>query len=398
MKLAKSLLLGSAAGLMAVAGANAADLPVRAAAPAVDYVRVCNAYGTGFFFIPGTETCLRVSGMVRWEGRFNQTTNRGQDQFQQFARGEVNFDSRTATEFGLLRTFIRVRSDSLGGATTATFAPQAYIQFGGLTAGRSPNFFTFAASPGFRGEFGARGGTEVDQIAYTATFGAVSATLALQHRVAATIRDPIGGGNVRAGARLPDLVGAIDYSAGGYRVKLAAALTELRTDRAVGLVNPSDKYGWAVLAGVSGPIGATTAFTLQGTYTDGALWFANLGQPSRQFTVDTRDAFVVGNTIRTTTAWSVLGTIAQRWTPQLTQNVYATYGSATPPAAVRGLAFPRAEGWQVGTNIAYVMVPGLTFGADVNYTEIRRRRADIGPVARVKDDRWTATLRIQRDF
>ncbi|HSP26574.1 MAG TPA: porin, partial [Saliniramus sp.] len=65
MKLAKSLLLGSAAGLMAVAGANAADLPVRAAAPAVDYVRVCNAYGNGFFFIPGTETCLRVGGSVR---------------------------------------------------------------------------------------------------------------------------------------------------------------------------------------------------------------------------------------------------------------------------------------------------------------------------------------------
>jgi hypothetical protein len=66
MKLVKSLLLGSAAGLAAVAGAQAADLPVRKAAP-VEYVRVCSAYGVGFFYIPGTETCLRVSGFARFE-------------------------------------------------------------------------------------------------------------------------------------------------------------------------------------------------------------------------------------------------------------------------------------------------------------------------------------------
>ncbi|PZR88834.1 MAG: porin, partial [Stutzerimonas stutzeri] len=63
MKLVKSLLLGSAAGFAAVAGAHAADLPSRKAAP-VEYVRVCSAYGAGFFYIPGTETCLRVGGRV----------------------------------------------------------------------------------------------------------------------------------------------------------------------------------------------------------------------------------------------------------------------------------------------------------------------------------------------
>ena len=66
MKLVKSLLLGSAAGIAAVAGAQAADLPSRKAAP-VEYVRVCSAYGAGFFYIPGTDTCLRVGGRVRAE-------------------------------------------------------------------------------------------------------------------------------------------------------------------------------------------------------------------------------------------------------------------------------------------------------------------------------------------
>ena len=52
------MLLGTAAGLMVASGAYAADLPGEAAPAAVDYVKVCDAYGAGFFYIPGTETCL----------------------------------------------------------------------------------------------------------------------------------------------------------------------------------------------------------------------------------------------------------------------------------------------------------------------------------------------------
>ncbi|MEK1855442.1 MAG: porin, partial [Phyllobacterium sp.] len=54
----KSLLLGSAAALAAVTGARAADAVVVAEPEPVEYVRVCDAYGAGFFYIPGTETCL----------------------------------------------------------------------------------------------------------------------------------------------------------------------------------------------------------------------------------------------------------------------------------------------------------------------------------------------------
>ena len=53
MKL-KSLLLGSAAVLVAasVAGARAADAIVVEPEP-VEYVRICDAYGEGWFYIPG---------------------------------------------------------------------------------------------------------------------------------------------------------------------------------------------------------------------------------------------------------------------------------------------------------------------------------------------------------
>ena len=75
MKLVKSLLLGSAAALVAGAGAQAADLPARKAAP-VEYVKVCDAYGAGFFYIPGTDTCIKVGGRVRADFAMSGRTNR----------------------------------------------------------------------------------------------------------------------------------------------------------------------------------------------------------------------------------------------------------------------------------------------------------------------------------
>ena len=77
MKTVKSLLLGAAAGFVALTGAQAADLPGKAA-PA-EYVRICDTYGAGFFFIPGTDTCLRIGGYVRMDAyvgqQFSPATN-----------------------------------------------------------------------------------------------------------------------------------------------------------------------------------------------------------------------------------------------------------------------------------------------------------------------------------
>src|SRR4030095_9819003 len=69
MKMVKSLLLGCAAGLVAGAGAQAADLPVKA--KPVEYVKVCSIYGVGFFYIPGTDTCIKIGGWARPEPDFN---------------------------------------------------------------------------------------------------------------------------------------------------------------------------------------------------------------------------------------------------------------------------------------------------------------------------------------
>ena len=63
MTLIKSLLLGSAAGIVAVASAQAADLPTRKAAP-VEYVRVCNVGGITGWVLPGSDTCVKLSGYI----------------------------------------------------------------------------------------------------------------------------------------------------------------------------------------------------------------------------------------------------------------------------------------------------------------------------------------------
>ena len=76
MKMVKSLLLGSAAGLVAVTAGQAADLPVKA--KPVEYVKVCSLYGAGFYYMPGTDMCIKIGGWVRaevsWGVNGNSTT------------------------------------------------------------------------------------------------------------------------------------------------------------------------------------------------------------------------------------------------------------------------------------------------------------------------------------
>jgi hypothetical protein len=135
----KSILLGTAAGLMVASAASAADLPGEAVPAAVDYVKVCDAFGAGFFYIPGTETCLDISGRVRFTTRYQTNAVDGDDadaliddaQFTMGADGRVDFDARTATEFGQLRSFFRLVSDS----DRSVWVDAAFIQLSYLTVG-----------------------------------------------------------------------------------------------------------------------------------------------------------------------------------------------------------------------------------------------------------------------
>ena len=211
MKLLKSALLGSAAALAAVTGAQAADLPVKKAVP-IEYVRVCSAYGAGFFYIPGTDTCLRLSGRARFEYGFQAPLARGGSGNGDYSgyRGlaRINVDARTQTGYGTLRAFLRIEAASrtgvptfhsgtqtrIGNAFSATGVDgfgrvqqfintdKAFVQFAGFTAGRASSFFDFYAH-----DFemvAATSGSDIGSTnlaAYTATLGnGFSATISME--------------------------------------------------------------------------------------------------------------------------------------------------------------------------------------------------------------------------
>ena len=213
MSLLKSTLLASAAGFAAVAGAHAADLPVKKAAP-IEYVRVCTAYGAGFFYIPGTDTCIRLSGRARFEGGYQTGYSRQSgsvgDSAGYSTRLRINVDARTQTGYGTLRAFLRLETGSrtggsYGGGTSGTQqrigqafpglgvdqfgraqqfvnTDKAFVQFAGFTAGRASSFFDFYAHDF---EFaGATAGSDLastNLLAYTATLGnGFSATLSVE--------------------------------------------------------------------------------------------------------------------------------------------------------------------------------------------------------------------------
>jgi len=205
----RSVLLGTAAGLAAATAGQAADLPVKKAIP-IEYVRVCGAYGAGFFYIPGTDTCLRVGGRARFEAGYIPNPNRNQSQgdssqFRGLAR--LNVDARTQTGYGTLRAFLRLEfasrtgifmasgtqqrianafpatgQDAFGRVQNFVVADKAFVQFAGLTAGRASSFFDFYAHD--YELIGTTGGSDVPStnlLAYTAKFGeGWSATLSME--------------------------------------------------------------------------------------------------------------------------------------------------------------------------------------------------------------------------
>jgi hypothetical protein len=242
MKVAKSLLLGSAAVLATVAGAQAADLPTRKAAP-VQYVKICDAYGAGFFYIPGTDTCLRVGGLVLADWQVSNTPDRFQapgvtsiaginagvlgvpftggalpssytpgknrDAVASLALGRLELDARTQSPWGTVRAFMRVDSVFGSGQVSATgafpstalgipaYAPngsyaegketttlnKAFLQFAGITMGRIQSMFDFYADA--IGYTAMRGSNQTaNAIAYTFTMGGgFSATLSVEDSV-----------------------------------------------------------------------------------------------------------------------------------------------------------------------------------------------------------------------
>jgi len=344
MTMIKSLILGSAAGIIALSGAQAADLPVKA--KAVEYVRICSLYGAGFFYIPGTDTCIKLGGYVRVDTTFNGTTyggpawsgdigqgNRFRDYYTARSRMALTVDTRTATEYGVVRTFGQAdfQFDAFGNGTKNPNVLQAlgvnssllstagggyvgvemvFIQFAGFTFGKSASAFAtpWNGYPGNNNSF-LMGGpdyvTGVNNIQYTAQFGnGVSATIGLDDPqvfnrtavlnlgVAATAAGfsaaansaTAAGANAYGGVHAPDIAGNIrvDQAWGLFQIGAIAHLVNASYNilgaggvpTALSEISghPEDKWGGAVNVALqikNIPTGAGDDFKIDATYAKG---------------------------------------------------------------------------------------------------------------------------------
>ncbi|MGR9168963.1 porin [Rhizobium sp. KDH_Rht_773_N] len=141
----KSLLLGSAAALAVVSGAQAADAIVAAEPEPVEYVRVCDAYGTGYFYIPGTETCLKINGYIRFQVDAGPSASsigasgggfvENDSSWDARTRGQVQFTAKSDTEYGPLTGVIVIQANADNATNQQTKLDSAYLDIAGFRAG-----------------------------------------------------------------------------------------------------------------------------------------------------------------------------------------------------------------------------------------------------------------------
>ena len=451
MKLVKSLLLGSAAGLAAVAGAQAADLPSKKAAP-VEYVRVCSAHGAGFFYIPGSDTCIKIGGRARFEYQYQQTFDRATSMTGMRALGRIELDARNSTEYGLLRAYTRIDIarrtgtlhsgtgvrqgtaitgsgvDFVGATQTQILLDRAFIQLGGLTAGRSVSFFGFYNGDLEMVNTTMGDGLVTNLLAYTATFGSgFSATLSLEdpierrqlvvgqnslntfipnrgvdvandYPLAVGAYTSAAGANPTVtgygGAAMPDIVGALRVDQSWGSAQLSGALHQVRPVGNTIAASPTPGlsgdtvYGFAFNGGVKfnlPMIAAGDAFYLQAAYSNGASsytfnnWYSGgamrqgAGSMARLPLVD---AVVLNNgSVETTQVWAITASGLHYWTPTVRQALFASYGSVNfsgnleraQGGPIAGNVWRDWNYWTVGTNAYWSPIKGLDIGAEVDY-------------------------------
>jgi hypothetical protein len=368
-------LFGCVGGLFALTSAQAADLPAKA--KPVQYVKICSLYGAGFYYIPGTDTCLKVGGYVRAQAEWNSNNgvpfgssfngfspsnisnalfDRASDSLQYTGRAAISADARSQTEYGTVRGYIRIGAQFLGSGESATFlADRAFIQFAGLTAGHTVSFFdifsntelfsyTNAKTSGDTYNYG------IKVLAYTATLGnGVSATISaeLPHYLAGVADGTNSAFSINgtttldtAGFSVPDFVGNVRLDQEWGYVGVSGAIHRV-AGRYYGsgqVSHPEDKYGWAAQLGGLGRLPWSTTVGASFVLTKGAVGYATKAGSWQMYDGSTvgvgwvvdglfdTNSFLGGNTpIHLTNAWSVNAGLEHMWNPRWRTSVYGGY-------------------------------------------------------------------------
>lgn len=379
MKL-KSLLLGSAASLAAITGAHAADAVVAPEPESVEYVRVCDAYGAGYFYIPGTETCLRVSGYVRYDAaggdniygrgfvdRDGAVDTRRQS-WDNKARFTLRLSTASETELGTLKTFAETRYDWGNGVEGSSGSLRfAYIQLGGLRVGLDES--AFVTFPGYLGnvindDVILAGGYRTGLISYTFAAGnGFSAILSLEQGNNEDTDSAYGfDGTIKD--YTPHVVGGLKYE-GGWGKLAGVAAYDARNKEWAGKVradvNITDRFSvWAM----GGYKSNKDQYIMQ---TDGN------GHDIGQVRAINSFYGTWGGD------WAVWGGAAFKATDKAVINAQLAYDGTSTFAAT--------------ANVAYELVPGFTVTPEVSYTKWKDSKSYLDG-----KDAWQGMVRFQRSF
>ena len=432
MSFIKSAMLGSAAAFAVVAGAQAADLPSKKAAPAT-YVKICDAYGAGFFFIPGTETCVKLGGRVRYDigyapkgsyyskdGVKDQTI---QDTYGQHVRGRIDVETRTGTAYGVARTVTQLRMGQSTGILGSKQSPngsaaldysdvvkydpyapsieRAFIQFAGFTVGRASSLF--AAGPSL--SFGANShfpsfANGTLQAAYTAVLsGGFSATLGIEDNQAHGQQntDPSKFPYHTPYDKMPVVVGNVSYDQAWGRIQLSGAVASNRAaiDSTTSVTGEKTKQGYAyagfltynadmigkgdkfyLLAGYSSGITSLGYKDASNASSSNARDIDGIGQSYKNFSCN----LATGECQNTNSTW-VSGAFVHNWTAQLRSNVMAGWASVDPGSIATSLATgsattQKASFTSVGTNLIWSPVKDFDIGVEVLYNRANVKQTE----------------------
>jgi len=367
MKL-KSLLLGSAAALLTVGGAQAADL----GAEPVNYVRVCDAFGAGFYYAPGTDTCIKISGWVRMDVNIGTQPYNGtvsaSHAFSMYNQLQVT--AASMTEYGPLIGYIGIEQGFFGngpGLGIGQFigVDAATLQLGPFSAGYAwSSFSNNIFSTYHNAPFSPLGGNHTIFAQLSWAWEGVGVFVALEDY---RTRDfgGTGGGNASTG-NIPDVVGGLTFGGGGFNAKVSAGWGDRQiTDT------------WGVHGELGFGLGQLGNLSIQATYSANADdWSCWRGTGLTWGATPT--VLGCGNTGNFTGAYVGLST---PWTSQLSTLIAGLWYDT--PAAI-GLDY-----WRVIGQVQYTVVPNFFVGAEISHTSWQAG----GPA-----DATTGILRVQRSF
>lgn len=441
----KSLVLGSAASIVVFAGAQAADLPVKA--KAVEYVKICSLYGAGFYYMPGTDTCIKFGGYAQLDANVNAGVhnkpawdngnnlglhNRASDNFTTRARAQLNIDTRTASEYGVVRTywssnFQHTTGDGpSSGVLTTDFV---FIQFAGFTLGKAVSAFQtpWGGNPvGLNSSYligGYDNATGITQAAYTWQFGnGISGQVAVEDNRIINRAPTFNGAvavsqtqfftgaysNANGGNVSPDFVGNVRIDQSAFTAQLSGAVHNIHVNyygATEPTGHPNDEWGFAVQGGLqlkSLPTGPGDKLSVSAIYTDGAPKYVIGGTTGNNFdsfggSVSSTafyqgfavaslldGVYTTGGDIQKTKVWALQGGYEHNWTPEWQTSVFGSYinvdyndtasgiirASVAPHLAAGAFYNPDFNIWQVGSRTAWTPVKNLTFSGEVLYTQI----------------------------